>query len=432
MEGSYFRTELNPALAPSRGYVALPVIGGMGLNLTNNFLSVDNFFYKNGDEVVTALHESVSADKFLGRLPQTGVFGLNLNANIVGVGFHTKKSFWNFGINLRTHNDITMSKDIFKVLKSLGNGHYNLDNTSFSSTSYAEVYLGNARKIVDFKFGTLSAGARVKFLMGILNASSEIDQMYADITADAIRGQMRGSLRASGLIFDNSKVVAGEKLSDDIIFEDASQMFDNLNNFGAAIDLGAELTLLNERLRVSAAVTDLGFIKWSPTSHVEAETFADFYFNGVNLDTEKADSDGKADIYMKDTKSGGYSTRLNCSLNLGAEYNVLNDHIGFGLLSHTEFRHKKSFSELTASVNFRPANWFSATVSHTLLCRNKLGVWGFALNLHPAAINIFVGADYIPMKMVKYKEISVPYNMKSFNLYMGLGFNLGRAKYAKK
>jgi hypothetical protein len=432
MEGSYFRTELNPALAPSRGYVALPVIGGMGLNLTNNFLSVDNFFYKNGGEVVTALHESVSADKFLGRLPQTGVFGLNLNANIVGVGFHTKKSFWNFGVNLRTHNDITMSKDIFKVLKSLGNGHYNLDNTSFSSTSYAEVYLGNARKIVDFKFGTLSAGARVKFLMGILNASSEIDQMYADITADAIRGQMRGSLRASGLIFDNSKVVAGEKLSDDIIFEDASQMFDNLNNFGAAIDLGAELTLLNERLRVSAAVTDLGFIKWSPASHVEAETFADFYFNGVNLDTEKADSDGKADIYMKDTKSGGYSTRLNCSLNLGAEYNVLNDHIGFGLLSHTEFRHKKSFSELTASVNFRPANWFSATVSHTLLCRNKLGVWGFALNLHPAAINIFVGADYIPMKMVKYKEVSVPYNMKSFNLYMGLGFNLGRAKYAKK
>jgi hypothetical protein len=432
MEGSYFRTELNPALAPSRGYVALPVIGGMGLNLTNNFLSVDNFFYKNGGEVVTALHESVSADKFLGRLPQTGVFGLNLNANIVGVGFHTKKSFWNFGVNLRTHNDITMSKDIFKVLKSLGNGHYNLDNTSFSSTSYAEVYLGNARKIVDFKFGTLSAGARVKFLMGILNASSEIDQMYADITADVVKGQMRGSLRASGLIFDNSKVVAGEKLSDDIIFEDASQMFDNLNNFGAAIDLGAELTLLNERLRVSAAVTDLGFIKWSPASHVEAETFADFYFNGVNLDTEKADSDGKADIYMKDTKSGGYSTRLNCSLNLGAEYNVLNDHIGFGLLSHTEFRHKKSFSELTASVNFRPANWFSATVSHTLLCRNKLGVWGFALNLHPAAINIFVGADYIPMKMVKYKDISVPYNMKSFNLYMGLGFNLGRAKYAKK
>lgn len=432
MKGSYFRTELNPALAPTRGYIAIPFVGGMGLNMTNNFLSVDNFFYKNGNEVVTALHESVSADKFLGRLPQTGLLGLNLDMNFLGVGFHTKKSFWNFGINLRTHNDITISKDIFKVLKSLGNGHYNLDNTSFSSTSYAEVYLGNARKIVDFKFGTLSAGAKVKFLVGLMNASSEIDQMYADITSDGVTAHMRGSLRANGLMFDASKVVAGAEFSDDVICDDINKVLGNFKNFGAAIDLGAELTLFEERLRVSAAVVDLGFIKWSAKSHVEAETFADFYFNGINLDTEEADSDGNADIYMKDSNGKGYSTRLNCSLNLGAEYNVLNDRIGFGLLSHTEFRHKKSFSELTASVNFRPVNWISATVSHTLLSRNRLGIWGFALNIHPAGINIFAGADYIPMKMVKWEDIPVPYNMRSLNLYMGLGFNLGRAKYAKK
>ena len=43
MEGSYFRNDLNPALAPTRGYVALPGISGFGLNVTNNFLSIDNF-----------------------------------------------------------------------------------------------------------------------------------------------------------------------------------------------------------------------------------------------------------------------------------------------------------------------------------------------------------------------------------------------------
>ena len=78
MEGSYFRTELNPALAPTRGYIALPGLGGIGLNVNNNFLSVNNFFYKNGNEVVTALHESISADKFLGRLPNTGRFAGNV------------------------------------------------------------------------------------------------------------------------------------------------------------------------------------------------------------------------------------------------------------------------------------------------------------------------------------------------------------------
>ena len=37
MEGSYFRTELNPALAPSRGYIALPVLSGVGVNMNNGY-----------------------------------------------------------------------------------------------------------------------------------------------------------------------------------------------------------------------------------------------------------------------------------------------------------------------------------------------------------------------------------------------------------
>lgn len=208
-------------------------------------------------------------------------------------------------------------------------------------------------------------------------------------------------------------------------------ILDNFGNFGGAIDLGAEMSLLNDRLRVSAAITDLGFIKWSPKTHIEADARADFYFNGINLDTEEADSDGEGDIYMVNVKDAGYSTRLNCSLNLGAEYNVLDDRIGFGLLSHTEFCQTMTFSELTASVNFRPLNWVSATISHTLLSRNSLGVLGFAVNLHPTGFNLYLGADYLPLKMVKYEDASIPYNMKSFNFYMGIGFNLGRAKYLK-
>ena len=429
MEGSYFRNELNPALAPTRGYVAIPALSGIGMEIDNNFLTVNNFVYKNGNEIVTALHESVSADKFLRRLPNTGKFALNMNTNVLGVGFHTKKSFWNFGLNMRSNNEIALSKDIFKVLKSLGNGYYDLNNTSFSSTSYAELYVGNSRKIVDLGFGTLTAGAKVKFLVGLLNASTEFDQMYVNVSADEVTGHLQGAIRANGLIFDTSNVVAGEELSDDIIFEDVSEALSNFNNFGAAIDLGAEMTLLDERLRVSAALTDLGFIKWSPKTHVEAETSANFFFKGVNLDTGDPDSDGEANIFMKDVTNGGYATRLNCALNLGAEYNVLEDRIGFGLLSHTEFCQTATISELTASVNFRPVDWFSATVSHTLLNRNRLGVFGLALNLHPAGVNFFVGADYIPLKMVKYEEMTIPYNAKSVNLYMGLGFNMGKAKY---
>lgn len=428
MEGSFFRNELNPALAPTRGYIAIPALSGVGVNLNSNILSVDNFLYKHNGEVVTALHSSVDADKFLGSLPQIGFVGVNLNANILGAGFYTKNSFWNFGINLRSSNDITLSKDVFKVLKTLSNGHYDLTNTSLSSTSYLELYVGNTRKVADFSFGTLTAGAKVKILAGLLNASSQIEQMYADISSESVKGELQGTLRANGVIFDPTKGVAGQEITEDVLCYDVNQIFGNLKNFGAAIDLGAELTLLDDHLRLSAAVTDLGFIKWSKSTYIEAETVCNFYYNGINLNSGEADSDGSAKLYMADVKKSGYTTRLNCSLNFGAEYNILNNHIGFGVLSHTEFRHKKSLSELTLSVNFRPTDWISATLSHTLLSHNKLGILGFALNVHPKGVNLFVGADYLPMKYVKYENAPIPYNAKSINIYFGLGFNLGKAK----
>ena len=46
MEGSYFRNDLNPALAPTRGYLALPGMSGVGLNVSSNFVSIDNFLYQ--------------------------------------------------------------------------------------------------------------------------------------------------------------------------------------------------------------------------------------------------------------------------------------------------------------------------------------------------------------------------------------------------
>ena len=49
MEGSYFRTDMNPALAPTRGYIAMPLMSGVGMTMSNNFLSVNNFFYKNSN-----------------------------------------------------------------------------------------------------------------------------------------------------------------------------------------------------------------------------------------------------------------------------------------------------------------------------------------------------------------------------------------------
>ena len=96
MEGSYFRNDLNPALAPTRGYLALPGMSGVGANLSSNFLSVDNFFYQRDGQTVTALHSAVTADDFLGKLPTDGKLSLDTKVNLFGVGFYSKKTYWTF------------------------------------------------------------------------------------------------------------------------------------------------------------------------------------------------------------------------------------------------------------------------------------------------------------------------------------------------
>ncbi len=426
MQGSYFRNELNPALAPQRGYVALPALSGVGINVNTNYLSLDNFLYQNGSEVVTAFHESVSFDQFPGSLPKTEKLSMNTSINLLGVGFYTKKAFWNFGINARVQSDMALSRDLFEIARTLENGEYDMSNTSLAANAYIEAYVGCSRQILDF----LTVGARVKFLTGLFNASTDVESITLSVTPDAVRGHLYSPFRVSGLFVDPSRMQAVEDptLDDALRMDDMDYMLGHISNFGAAIDLGAEATLLNDRLRVSAAVNDLGFIRWSGATRVDGEAVGDLNFEGINLDSGDVESEPSADLYMVEPTGKGYSTRLNCSLNLGAEYNFLNDRIGLGLLSHTEFCQTMSFTELTFSANFRPLKWLSATISHTICNRNEVGVPGFALNISPAGFNLFVGADYLGLAMAKYEGRSIPKNMKSFNLYMGIGFNLGKKK----
>ena len=128
----------------------------------------------------------------------------------------------------------------------------------------------------------------------------------------------------------------------------------------------------------------------------------------------------------------GYTTMVNCALNVGVEYNILKNRISFGLLSHTQFLTKAVYSELTISANFRPLNWLSASISHTFLNHNKFGIFGAAINFHPKGLNLFVGMDFIDCNMVKYEVFSIPRYAKSINLYFGLGFSIGKHQRLQK
>ena len=415
MEGTYFRTDMNPALTPAKGYFSLPVIGGMGMSVNNNFLSVDNFVYKVGSETVTALDTRVPTADFVKKLPNTGFVNFNNQISLLSVGFNARKMFWNFGVNVKMSADISMDKTLFYALKSIGNGTYNLSRVGVDGNAYAELYLGACIPVKDW----LRIGVKAKGIVGIMNINGQLSDSYFSVTRTDVTANLRGTLRASGIVV-NSDYVVGEEV-------DLEQMMvepleNGINSGGAAIDFGAEARLLNDRLRVSLGVTDLGFVCWSAKSAAAAAVEYNINYRGYNFDTQELDmtSDGR----VVTATAEGYTRRLNTTLNIGAEYNILNDHIAFGLLSHTEFRQLYVSSELTSSVNFRLAKLFTATFSHTFCGRNRPGIFGFALNLHPPGVNLFVGLDYIDTSYVLAGDFVVPKYQKSLNFYFGMGFNL--------
>ena len=434
MEGSTFRTDMNPALAPTRGYINIPIIGGMSMGLNNNFLSIDNLLYPTEDGLVTFMHKSVDRNDFLARLPKNNNLGISLSDQIVGFGAHTKRFFWSFGLNMKVNADVNIPKDFFALVTSLGQGTYSMKGMSVGLSSYMEAYLGAAIPIKEIA----TFGFRVKGLVGVANAVANIDNTTVNVADDEVSARLSGQLTGccaavNGNLPEGEAVEMGEIIATEIVMDD---LLSNMGNGGVAVDLGAEVRLLNENLRISAAVTDLGFISWKESAVVRGEFGGSVSYEGVDLETMEPKISQEELQFLGAGSQGGYLQRLNCSVNVGAEYAILRNHISFGLLSHTQFFRSCAFSELTASVNFRPANWFSATVSHTFLNKNQPGVFGFGLNLHPAGLNIFLGADFIDLKFAQMNSealdatLLLPVRQRSVNLNFGLGFSLGRAKYS--
>ena len=427
MEGSYFRTDMNAALAPTRGYIKLPAIGGLGLDLGNNYFSVNNFLFKREDGIYTFLHSGVSADEFLGQLGDKGKLSVNLNMPILGFGAHTKKLFWSFGLNLRSNTELTLSKDMFAVLKNLSNGHYDLGDTHISNREYVEAAIGFAIPIKEF----MTFGFRVKGLVGLADLSMKMDKMYLDINENIVKAELMGSIRGNCPMFTPKYKVGSQLSMEGIMQEDFMQVLNSFKSWGLGADLGFEFRFLDDHLKVSVAASDLGFIKWYGNSTINAEGKANFSYEGFELPTGQAKVDGGFDAMMAEPE-GAYTTRLTCSLNAGVEYNILKNWIAFGVLSHTEFCQNFTRSELTASVNFRIMRWLSTSFCHTFLNGHQPGVLGWALNIHPTGFNFFIGTDFIDTRFAVFNQtIPVPKMMSSVNLYMGMGFNLGKAKYMK-
>lgn len=426
LDGTPARMALNPALRPMRGYVNIPGVGALNVAYGTNTLTLDKLLYPRNGKLVTFLDESVPASEFLGSLKNDNRLNADIDLSILGFGFYSGKGFWSFDLGLRNSVSGNLPKEIFQFLKegsSLEGRRYHIEDLDIDVTSYLQASLGYSRPIND----RLTVGGKIKFLAGIAQGRMEYNQLDLTMT------DQQWAVEADGQF---NLILKGVDIADKEGEEEGKHILDlgSLDfgtpgpaGYGFGIDLGAEYRLL-PNLRLSAAIIDLGMIRWNAKNGVGGRSVASYYFNGfdiVNGVDQSTTSSAKFDDFTRFERSDAESTTttLKTTFVLGGEYSILQDKIGFGLLFTSQKRAFDFLTEVTVSANFRPLYWFSASLSYSLV-NSKFNTYGLALNFHPSWINFFIGTDYMPTHVTKQ---FMPIKQKRMDVYFGLSIPVGKA-----
>ena len=437
MDGAQYRLQLNPALAPSRGYIHLPAASRTDASLRSNALGAEDIYnmFKNADDA-----DYFTNDKFFNRLKDLNKANVSVGTDLFAVGKWHGNGFISVNIGLRVDGNVSVSRELFRFMRDMrgiNSNDYadyvrNIEGEELNLNAYSEIGVGYTRLIGD----RISVGGRVKGLLGLGNVNLKINKASVKMNLQGVDPDINWSTAG----YDQLKDVTGTAQIDvdaDLVASchglelktnndgyinkvkyNTNKM--GLSGFGAAFDLGAALKVTPE-FSVSAAITDLGFIKWTKGStqmaHAntadlnydsenpgDVERFRDVIGSGkaLNLDMIRLVPD-KTDLKSR-------NTMLASTLALGAEYRLVNDKLSLGALFTNRFNKPDNDTELTFSVGVHPSTLLDFAVSYSpIMCGGNS--FGLAMKLGP----LFVGTDYMFMGK----------NTKCCNVLVGLSIPLG-------
>ncbi|HLP04479.1 MAG TPA: DUF5723 family protein, partial [Paludibacter sp.] len=419
MDNVPYRNKLNPAFQPLNNfYFGLTPIGYTGFGIGNNSLTVKDIIYKDpldpDGPPITFLHPHGNFNNFLKAIRPNTLIGTNLDLNFLAMGFRTGNSYWNLSVAGKTSFQLMASKYI-------SDGHWGLD---FSS--YLEAGLGYSRNWND----RLSIGLKAKYLWGIMQGQVNNDVKLD--TSDGLKISGTTNLKLASPLelnpTDLSSIITGGQ---DIMTE-----LTKPTGTGLGLDLGATWKII-PNLTLSAAVVDLGMINWTKNTRSYTATIQ-FDSNDVTSQLFSPNSDSimsgilENAIGVDSTIGGSYRTYTDPKLNVGLEFGLVKDKITLGLLSRTMMHRGRMFEEVTTSLNLKPLSWFDLSTSYSLMNGRWSNV-GAGLGLRLGFLHMFLGADYVPMRFVRYNTFNyVPSNTKGVNLALGFNIVFGSNKDSDK
>lgn len=436
-----YRHDMNPAYGNDQGYAAIPVLGNLNVKLQGSF-GVGDVLFKNPDygikkgakKTTTFLHPDISYDEAMKGFDKDGnslIFDMDIP--IASVGFKALGGYNTVELKERTHFALSVPYSFFDFAKSMSNKDYSFDDLGARGWSYAEIGLGHSRQIFD----NLRVGAKLKFLFGLAYADLSMEGVHAKLDNSnqwLIEGKAKGEISMKGAKFKKEVKDYKSKTGTYDNITDLDIDGAGIGGFGLGMDLGAIYTFKDcsvewlEGMKVSASLTDLGFISWSNT--MLAESSGDpFVFNGFQMKYEDGSFKNGGDDIKDDLTDfanledkgdiGGKTTALAATMRLGVEYPMpFYDKLSAGLLYTHRFDGLYKWSEGRLSANVSPLTWLNGGIN--LAVTSYCTTMGWVLNIHPTGFNFFVGMDHM---VGKTGASSIPLDSNvSFNLGMNIAF----------
>lgn len=415
-----FRHTMNPAFGNEQNYVSMPGFGNVNVSTMGNFGYEDVIFDNpmfpstSKDRLTTFMNPYIStADALKGFNSGDNKILGDVSITVLSAGFKGFGGYNTVELNARTSFGVSMPYELFEFAKNTGNRTYNIGNISANGQAFAELAFGHSRQINE----KLRVGAKVKLLFGAGRGDVNIDNVKADLAADdkwTVSGHAKSEVSVKGFTYKTEEKEYKEEgrgtyqYVNDVDVDGAG-----LGGFGLAFDLGGVYKINND-FTVSAALLDLGFIKWS-NNMVAVNGGEEFVFNGFH-DVAVNEDHGGSTLSMQGDKysdqladfanlqdkgdEGGRTTGIGATLNLGCEYTLpVYRKITFGVLSSTRFRGDYSWTEARVSANWTPLKWIDGGVNMAFgSYRNS---FGWVLNFHPKGYNFYVGMDHTLGKVSK-------------------------------
>lgn len=385
------RLHINPAyMLTTDNYFGLPGISNTYVHYGNSAFAYRDLIKKKAgsDQVYLDLRG------WLSDLRSTNLISTHVGIDLLSVGWQQGRWYISANVTEKVNFRLRFPKELAELgingnTSKLGE-EINLGSLRALGNHYREYGLALSRDI-QCKF---RLGFRAKYLQGMEN----FDLRTGDFTlnTDPLTFRLYGvstlQMNTSGL-----KNFSTDSLSQ------LSYLFNRGNN-GFAVDLGAEY-VLDDRIRFSASVVDLGGIRWKfqPVSY--ANKAQSYSFEGIQLNqflnTNPDSLDSGVDAYLDSISNvleikesnASYYSRLPTRLFLGSTY-MFNPSTDVYLLMTGNFFSGKAYPTVTAGFSKRIGTHFDFTTNWSYQ-NNSLANIGAGLTLRLSLIQLTVASDNV-------------------------------------